>query len=1101
MRFDVLGPLRVRTEGGAPVPVAEPKVRALLADLLVHHGRPVPVDRLIDDLWGEDVPGNPSNSLQTKVSQLRRALERAEDGGRALVEYGPAGYVLRVPEDAVDSGRFARLTARARREGDPRTKASLLSEALGLWRGAAFADFRDAAFVQAAVAGLEEQRLTAQEDLAELRLELGEHQALADELGPLVAEHPLRQRLRGVHLRALYRAGRQSEALEAYQDVRRRLAEELGIDPAPELAALHQAMLRQDPGLGPGSAPAAATARPRTNLPAPVSSLVGRRNAVDRVCELVGAHRLVTLTGPGGVGKTRLALEAAARLADGDAYADGVWLVELAGAGGEVAETVAAVLDVRDDAAPGMSGGDAGDGTGGDPVPDRLAEALGARRLLLVLDNCEHVVGPVAALVGRLLRSAPGLRVLATSQEPLAVPGEVLDDVAPLAEAEAMELFAARAAAVAPGFALGPGNAEAVALICRRLDGIPLALELAATRVRALGVHALAARLHDRFRLLHQVRRDAPARQRTLRAMIDWSWELLSPPERTVLRRLAVFAGGFTLESAEAVCAARGAGGVGDDRGGADVLRAEDVLDVVTRLVDRSLIVPAYGADGSGGSGGSDGPRYRLLESVAAYGLERLDEAGETKDTLRRHVLHYTDLAERAAPLLHGRDQRPWLHRLDAETLNLRAALDRAVTAGDGGPALRLVNALTWYWYLRGRFGEAVRSLRHAVECADPGGALAADRTPGTAAVRTDPALASALASARVRRAVFALFTGDDPTADESFEGADAWGRWLLAFARCGFGEPAGGGGSFDALTAEFRKAGDRWGEAAALSTLATQALYEGDLAAVRRNAGASAALFAEVGDRWGQLQASEQLGVVAEVTGDYAAAARLHQDGVRDAEELQLWSHVSFRLARLGRIALLTGDDERATELHERARRLAVEQSHRTAEQFAENGLALGARRRGDLDGAEALLRPWLEWNRRFGVDAGAALVLAQLGYVAEQRGDARRAGELHRDGFAAAHRSGDPRAVALALEGLAGARAAAGRPEEAASLLGTASAVRDAVGAPLPPAERADVDRAAGRAREALGGPGFAAAFARGRTLTAGEQIRLLDAVASYE
>ncbi|MFF6811581.1 hypothetical protein ACFZAG_17050 [Streptomyces sp. NPDC012403] len=490
---------------------------------------------------------------------------------------------------------------------------------------------------------------------------------------------------------------------------------------------------------------------------------------------------------------------------------------------------------------------------------------------------------------------------------------------------------------------------------------------------------------------------------------------------------------------------------------------------------------------------------------MAAYGMERLDEAGETKDTLRRHVLHHIDLAERAAPLLHGRDQRHWLHRLDAETLNLRAALDRAVTAGDGGLGLRLVNALTWYWYLRGRFGEAVRSLRHAMEGADledtPVPGPAAGSAVGPAAVRTDSALAAALASARARRAVFALYTGDDPAADGPFEGADTWGRWLLAHARCGFGDPAGGDGSFDGLTAEFRKAGDRWGEAAALSTLATQALYEGDLAAVRRHAGASAALFAEVGDRWGQLQASEQLGVVAEVTGDYPAVARLHQDGVRSAEELQLWSHVSFRLARLGRITLLTGDDVRATELHERARRLAVEQSHRTAEQFAENGLALGARRRGDLDAAEALLRPWLDWNRRFGVDAGAALVLAQLGYVAEQRGDARRAGELHRDGFAAARRSGDPRAVALALEGLAGARAAAGRPEEAASLLGTAAAVRDAVGAPLPPAERADVDRAAERAREALGGPGFTAAFARGRTLTAEDQIRLLDAAVSHE
>ncbi|MER5930329.1 BTAD domain-containing putative transcriptional regulator [Streptomyces sp. NPDC002054] len=1078
MRYEVLGPVTVRTDDGAAVPVPEAKVRALLADLLVHRGRPVPVDRLIDDLWGDAVPGNPGNTLQTKVSQLRRALAKADPAARALVEYGPAGYTLRVAEEVVDAGRFTALTARARQQADPRARVALLAEALGLWQGEAYADVRDAGFAQAAIAGLEEQRLTAWEEWAELRLELGDHAVLADELAAVVAEHPLRQRMTAVLMRALYRSGRQSEALAVYQGLRRRFAEELGIDPGPELAALHEAILRQDPALaapprpealaapaapaapaaGEAAEPLAVLAAPGTNLPAPVSSLVGRQDATARVCALVAAGRLVTLTGPGGVGKTRLALAAAtATLADRPQdVPDGVWFVELAGTGTgtdtgtevevEVAEAVAVVLGLRDDGAePGRRR------PGG--AEERLAEALATRRLLLVLDNCEQLVGPVAALVGRLLGRAPGLRVLATSREPLALSGETLEAVAPLPAAEAMELFAARAAAGAPGFALDPGNTEAVALICRRLDGIPLALELAATRVRALGVHALADRLHDRFRLLNQVRRDAPARQRTLRAMIDWSWELLSPPERTLLARLAVFAGGFTLESAEAV-------------GAGDGVPAEDVLDLLTRLVDRSLVVAAYETNtGTGSTDATGGPRFRMLESVLAYGLERLDEAGDTSAARRRHALYHAGLAERAEPLLRGHDQQQWLRRLDAESANLRAALDHA------GPwGLRLVNSLTWYWHLRGRLGEAVRSLD-----------LALTRRP------TEPT--PRYANARARRAACALLTGEEVPPGARFDDADPHGRWLLAFARCGFGGPPGEPAQtaeLAALGAEFRALGDRWGEAAALGIHATRALYQGDLPALRRYAERSAALFAGLGDRWGTLQAAEQLGVLAEISGDYEAAARLHRDGVRDAEQLRLHTRASFGLARLGRLALLTGEDARATELHERARQLAVEQSHRPAEQFAVTGLALGARRRGEPEAAEALLLPWLDWNRRLGVDSGTALVLAQLGYAAEQRGDPARAEALHREGLAAARRTGDPRALALALEGLAGACALAGRPAEAASLLGTAAALRDSVDAPLPPAERTDTARAAALARAALGETDFATTFTQGRTLS---------------
>ncbi|MFF3086151.1 BTAD domain-containing putative transcriptional regulator [Streptomyces nojiriensis] len=1103
MRFEVLGPLTVRTDAGTPVPVPEAKVRALLGALLARYGRPVPVDRLIDELWGEDLPGNPGNTLQTKVSQLRRILAQAEEGGRALVGFGPAGYALRVADAAVDAGRFAELTALARKEAGARARAALLSEALGLWRGPAYADLPDAAFVRTEAVRLEERRITAQEDLAEARLELGEHVVLADELAALIAEHPLRQRLRATRMRALYGAGRQDEALAAYRELTARFAEELGIDPGPELGALYEAILRQDPELtagpdpdpepastlipDPASASASASGpvpvpvpavvrarpfRPGTDLPTPVSSLVGRAEAVARVCAAVEAGRLVTLTGPGGVGKTRLALAAAARLggAGPGLFPDGVRFVELAGARGGVAAVIAAALGVREDADGGAAPGPGGEAA----ARDRLAAALGTRRLLLVLDNCEHVVESVAALTGQLLRQAPGLRVLATSQEPLALSGETLEAVAPLDGAEAMELFAARAAAGTPGFTLGPHNAEAVALVCRRLDGLPLALELAATRVRALGVHALAERLHDRFRLLNQVRRDAPARQRTLRAMLDWSWELLAPAEQTVLRRLAVFSGGFTLESAEAVCAA------GDTA-------AEDVLDLVERLVNCSLVVAPYGG------GDAVPPRYRMLESVTAYGLERLDQAGEAAAVGLRHAEHFADLAERAAARLHGPEQRVWLRRLDSEGLNLRAALDRAVAAGAAGAALRLVNASSWYWCLRGRIAQARTALESALTCAS-----AAGGPPGAAG----PAV---VAGARTRLAAFAAFAGDDSPLGGDFDGADPRGRWLLEFARLGFtGGTAAGAADDDVLEglpAVFRGLGDRWGEAAALTGLATRALYRGDLAELRRNAEAGARLFAELGDRWGRLQASEQLGILAEIGGDYAHAARLHEDGVRSARELELFTQVSFRLARQGRIALLTGDTVRAADLHEQARRLAEEQSHRPAQQFAEIGLALGARRDGDLDAAEARLRPWLDWNRRLGADIGVALILAQLGYVAELRGDAPLAETLHRDGLAAAQRSGDPRALALAFEGLAGAGSlAAGsqdRAAAAAALLGTAAALRESLGTPLPPAERHDVDRATARLRARLGDDAFATAFAHGRALPPQAQAAALRPV----
>ncbi|MBA6439920.1 MULTISPECIES: BTAD domain-containing putative transcriptional regulator [Streptomyces] len=1075
MRFGVLGPLEVRATEGRPVRVPEVKVRVLLADLLAHNGQVVTVNRLIEDLWGgSTLPANPAGSLQAKVSQLRRALEEAEPGARELIVHHSRGYALRAPCETVDADRFRALVERARTLDDPRSKAATLMDALALWRGPAFADFADEPFVQAAVARLEEERLTAVEEHAEARLELGEHSMVIGELTALVAAHPLRERMRMVQMRALYRVGRSSEALDSYAELRRRLDEELGLTPSPAIDALQQAILRQDPTLQytadtPRAAPGP---RPRSNLPLGANPLIGRETAVADVRRLIRMtdHRLVTLTGPGGVGKTRLATATVDGL-DSE-FEDGVWLVELAGTGsperstgiGPLAEHVMAVLGIREESGSGAFVAD-----GGDDSARRLSGALANRRLLLVLDNCEHVIDAVAELVGLLLRTAPHLKILTTSQESLRLPGETVWPVPPLGvplpdagalaweRSSAVQLFVARATAVDPGFTLDAATGPAVAEICRRLDGIPLALELAATRVRALGAEELLSRLDDRFRVLNSGYRGAPPRQQTLQATIDWSWSLLSSQEQGLLRGLAVHAEGCTLQAAEELGAVSG-------------VSRDQVLDLLARLVDRSLVIRVEG---------TPVPRYRLLESVAAYAQEKTERAGEARQLATCHLNHYVSLAERARPRLHGSDQRRWLLVLDAESANFQRALEEARRTGQAHPALRLANALTWYWFLRGRLGEALRAMATA---------LAID----------GPAPESIRAEARTWYSGLGLLLGkcsvDLPRATEPRDAAEltegrARAEWFLAYALWSLGALAAGEEQVNRALADFRMLRDAWGVAAALGTRAALAMARGDLEALRGNATEAHVHFSELGDAWGQLKAAEVLSVLAEVNADYEQAARLHRQGLRIAESLELWSEVSRTLSGLGRIALLSERFTEADELHERARLLAAEQGNRPVEQFAEMGLALAARRQGRLDTAEKHLLPWREWNERRGAYTGLALVLAELGFVAEQRGDAAAALSLHLDCLAAARATGDARAVALALEGLAGAHALAGRHERAARLLGTASATRIRSGAPLPRAERGDVERISTRAREALGEAAFTAAFAAGEATAHGD------------
>jgi tetratricopeptide (TPR) repeat protein len=576
--------------------------------------------------------------------------------------------------------------------------------------------------------------------------------------------------------------------------------------------------------------------------------------------------------------------------------------------------------------------------------------------------------------------------------------------------------------------------------------------------VRALSVHELVARLDDRFRLLAAGHRGVLPRQRTLRATIDWSWDLLTQPERTVLRRLAVHADSFALQAAESICSGDG-------------VRYEEVLALLVRLVDRSLLTTASDEGGT---------RYRLLESVADYCLERLDEAGERDRVRRRHDSYYTQLAETASTHLYGRQQRRWLQRLDRETPNIRRALAGAVWDRRPDRALRLVNAMAWYWLLRGRLGEAHRSLDMALAVdggADPAAhARALAWRTGIAALAGEvdrQALNPTTALGLCQRI-------DDP-------GTRARAEWFLGFVACDLGDLSVSEELVNRALRGAHAAADRWCIAAALSTRAKQALLRGQLGEVQRCGAQSLEMFRALADRWGQLQSLEWLGALARIRGDYQRATQLHRDGLRIAEALGLWPQAADQLSWLGRIAMYRGDHARARDLHEQAMRLAARHSYTPGETFAELGLGLLARREGRLDAAEAQLRSVLKRSRAVGVAPNVAVTLSlvELGFVAEQRGDAAAAQALHLDGLTASGKLGDPRAMALALEGLAGASALAGHHGQAARLLGMADAARSSAGAPLPPAEQGDVTRITTTVRTALGEQAFAGEFALGANL----------------
>ena len=680
MEFRILGPLAV-VDNGAELPLGGPRQRSVLAALLLRANEIVSSDRLIDLLWGERPPANAPTTLQGYVWHLRRALEPGHERGTPYARLAGErpGYRLVVGPDELDRWRFERLLAAGKQslaDGRAEDAARLLDEALALWRGPALADLAYEQLAAGEAASLDELRLSAREELIDARLELGGHAELVGELEILVRDHPQRERLTGQLMLALYRSGRQADALETYRDARRTLVDELGVDPSPALQELERRILNQDVALE----ATAGTGSIRRPLPAPSSPLVGRADELRQVAALLQEEgvRLVTLTGPGGTGKTRLALELAARLED--RFADGAVFVPLAAIGDAdlVPSALAQSLDVAE--------------TPGVPLLESLADALRRRDLLLVADNLEHVPA-AAATVATLLGAAPRLRVLATSRSPLRVSAEHEVPVPPLRRADAASLFVERARAVRPDLELADEDADVVAEICQRLDGLPLAIELAAARIRALPPATLLARLDRRLPLLAGGARDLPERQQTLRDAIDWSYRLLEPAERLLFTRLAVFAGGATIEAAESVCNPDGNLGV-------------ELLEGLSTLVAGSMLLAPPLANE---------PRFRMLATIREFAADELEAGGERETLRRRHAEYFTAFAERANRSFYGAGEPESLDRLDAEANNFRSAL-RWAAAGDAELEVRLAGALARYWYLRGHLDEGRRSLEGALE-------------------------------------------------------------------------------------------------------------------------------------------------------------------------------------------------------------------------------------------------------------------------------------------------------------------------------------------------------------------------------------------------
>ncbi|MEV0677632.1 BTAD domain-containing putative transcriptional regulator [Actinosynnema sp. NPDC050436] len=996
LRVEVLGPVRVVGAGGE-VRVPGARLRTLLGRLALSPGRAVPPDALIDDIWGAGSPAGTANALHALVHRLRRALP--EPG---LVESADAGYRLALPAHDVDAHRFETTAARGRRElvaGLPERAAATLADALALWRGAAFADVAEAPYAGPAGVRLEELRTAAHEDLFDAELAVGRHVEVLPDLEALCARHPLRERLTALRMRALAAAGRQSDALAAYDGSRARLASELGVDPSAELRRTHLEVLRGAP-----DRPTAGGGPPPGRLPARLTSFVGRTAEAAHLAALLEGARLVTVVGPGGVGKTRLAVEVAAHhsAVAARAHAAGrLWFVPLAGV--EHAHGVAGALL----GALG-TGHRAGEGTA-DPV-DHVADLLGGADAVLVLDNCEHVAEEAARVVQRLLEARSRLTVLATSREPLDVVGEALCRLGPLtvppdgvaaAGSDAVRLFVDRAAAVRPGFALDPATRDAVVDVVRRLDGLPLALELAAARLRSMDVDQVARRLDDRFRLLSTGNRAARPRRRTLRAVVQWSWDLLTAPERVLARRLAVFPGTVEEDAVEAVCA--------DEH-----LAADDVGYVLGSLVDKSFVERGDG-------------RYRMLESIRAFAAGELAQAGEREALRARFTGHFAALAADHGPPARSPGRPAALALLAAEHDNLVAALRTALDDRAPDAVVRLLGLLHWYWYAV-RYDARAESF--TAEALALGDALPDDARSAYAALDALIGVRAPTADAdRVRALVSACST------------TGALERWpLLLVVVLPAAHHLGLTDLVDAEVERVRGRADPWATACLSLVEAGIAQGRGDWDAVTTARARAVREFAATGDRVWAAVSRAVLAEVHSVRGDHAGAIAHLEHAVASVAGTGSQDEVPFLVA-LATARARADDPAGAARDLDRAADLARVRGLRYMEVEVLRGRAEAQRRSGDPEGAGRALDDLVELARRLRLPDPERRAAPGRVALLLTTGDTARARDLLPAAIAATVADGDPAPAAHLLARL---RSAEGDLLGAATALGLSQAIR---------------------------------------------------------
>jgi predicted ATPase/DNA-binding SARP family transcriptional activator len=862
VEFRVLGPMEVLT-GGRPIELSARRPRTLLAALLLRAGEVVPADALVETVWGGAAPASSASVLRMYVTQVRRAL----GDGRVVTK--PPGYLLVVEEGELDSERFERLFVDGRKalaDGNPRLARSLCGSALELWRGDAFADLAGEGFVNHEAARLDELRLSCLESRIDADLQLGRHDGVLAELEQLVALNPLREGVRAQLMLALYRSSRQADALAAYREGRTAMVDELGLEPGAALRELERRILEQDPALE--SEPA--SDRRRESLPVPPTRTVGRDRELKEVARrlLDPRTKLVTLAGPGGIGKTRLAIELARRL-DAE-LADGAVVVDLApiSDGAQLLPTIARTFGLRE---------------GATPWAELLADRLRDLELLIVLDNVEHLADATAPL-GDLVAACPRLTLLATSRRVLRLAAEEVVEVEPLDRPSALELLEERIGAA--GARIEPGT-DTFDTIGRRLEGLPLAIELAAPWFRALSPDELLERLDSRLQLLAGGARDQPARQRTMRSALDWSYELLEPSAQRLLGRLSIFSGGFTSEAALAV------GGEGS------------TIAHLAALVDASTVRRVD-------------DRYRLLDLIREYAGE-LPSADDEGRNL--HALHFVRLAERAEPELTGAEQGTWLALLETEHDNFRAALDWTAGSGDRVVGLRLAAALGRFWYVRGYLSEGLDRLLQAADRGTDGDPQARAKALRAASaiglLRGDYGLADELA----RRALELYRSTGDPagaarclsnlgailhaqkrldeaaaTLDECIVACEELGdERLTAMARNNRGDVALSQGDLDVAAAQFAQSLDLLRSAGDVANVA-RALYNlGAVALEQERVEDAGALLLEA------LELSSQIADDEDTAWCLIALAALATDRGRDAEAGRLLGFAAMVLARIG--------------------------------------------------------------------------------------------------------------------------------------------------------------------------------------------------------